>query len=173
MCVLVVFLPFALWVGSFILRAAVGLTNKILGGAAPSDLDYYDEPSDFRYGGYARTPTRSGLATPVPSIGRAMGILLLTGLVDFAVRCGIMLAAGAGSAFGAAGGNAGMGQAMASLIGIPVSLVVHIAMLSSLLPTTLGRAFLVVLFQFLIVFAICLLIGVAVVALAAGRAGMR
>src|SRR5215216_106929 len=96
LCVLVVVVPLVLWIGSFILRAAVVLTNKVLGGAEPSDLAFYDEPAGYRR--YPRTP--EALAIPVPSTGRAMGILLLIGVVDFAVRCGIMMAAGLGSALG-------------------------------------------------------------------------
>ncbi|QJW96842.1 hypothetical protein FTUN_4402 [Frigoriglobus tundricola] len=80
-----------------------------------------------------------------------MGILLLIGLVDFVARCAIMFAAGAGDAIGAGRGMGGRGPVMAALIGIPVSMVIHAGMLSSLLPTTLGRACLVVAFQLLIV----------------------
>lgn len=151
--------PLALGIGSFILRTAVVLTNKVLGGAEPSDLAFYDEPSGYRR--YPRTP--AGLAIPVPTPGRAMGILLLVGVVDFAVRCGIMMAAGFG------GGNDGM----AALITLPVSLVVHVALLPSLLPTGLGRAFLVLVFQFVIVVLICVVIGAAFVALTVGHAGTR
>ena len=155
LCVLVVIVPVALWIASVILRAAVGLTNKIVGGARPSEYEY--ELAGYRH--YPHDP--AGLAIPVPSQGRAMGIVLLVGVVDFAVRMAILMAAGLGSGFGGDGGTA-------ALIALPVSLVVHTVMLSSLLPTTLGRAFLVLVFQFVIVLLICAALGAFVVALMGG-----
>src|SRR5580692_5110010 len=93
LCVLLVAVPVILWIGSFILRAAVFLPNKVLGGTPRSDLDIYNMPSGYPHGRYPYEPADSGLA--VPSTGRAMGILLIIGVVDFVVRCGIMMAAGA------------------------------------------------------------------------------
>ena len=150
LCVVVVVIPVSLWIGSVILRAAVGMTNRVIGGVVPDDLAYYDQPAAYRHHSY----DPSELAIPVPSSGRAMGILLLIGVVDFVVKVAFVMAAGAGGGDGS----------MAGLIALPVSLVVHGVMLSSLLPTTLGRAFLVLLFQFLIV----LLIVAVVVAVVVG-----
>ena len=169
LCVLLVVVPITLWIGSFILRAAISLTNKILGGAPPSELDYYNIPSG--HGRYHYEPT--GRAIPMPSTGRAMGILLLIGVVDFVVRCGILIAAGAGSAIGARSGNGGMSAQMATLISLPVSLVLHTTMMSSVLPTSLGRAFLVWVFYFLIVVVISVLIGVALALLVVGKTRMH
>jgi hypothetical protein len=158
---------------SFILRAAVFLTNKVLGCSPPSDLEIYKMHSGYPHGRYSHEPAGSGLA--VPSTGRAMGILLIIGVVDFVVRCGILMAAGAGSAILSRSGNGGMGGAMAALISLPVSILIHIAMLSSLLPTTLGRAFLVLVFQFLvlIMLLIVLLFGALMLGLMVGKGRMH
>lgn len=153
LCVLVVILPVALWIGSVILRAAVGLTNKVVGGVTP-DPTYYDEPAGYR----RYRPDPSELAVPMPSTGRAMCILLFCGVVDFVVRIAIMMAAASGGGDGS----------MAALIALPVSLVVHAVMLSSLLPTTLGRACLVLVFQFLIVLLIGAALGAVVAAVTVG-----
>jgi hypothetical protein len=169
--VLALTIPFALWIGSCILRAAIGLTNKVLGGADPTDLDFYGAHSGYRDGRYPQQPTRAGLLIPVPSAGRAMGIVLFIGVVDFVIQFGIMMAAGAGSIMAGQGLDGGSGQAMAALISIPVSFVIHIGMLSSLLPTTMGRAFLVVVFQLVFCVLIALLIGVVVAVFATGLVG--
>ncbi|MDY3562957.1 hypothetical protein R5W23_004440 [Gemmata sp. JC673] len=158
LCVAGVMLPVALWIGSVILRAAIGLTNKVVGGSTP-DLTYYDEPEGYRR--YRQDP--SELAIPMPSTGKAMGILLVVGLVDFVVRVAIGMAAAL---------NGGDGS-MAALIALPVSVVVQVTMLSSLLPTTLGRAVVVLVFQFVIVMLIAAAIGAVVVAFAVGMAGSR
>ena len=173
LCVLFVALPLVLWIGGLILRAAVGLTNAVLGGGEPSDLDYYGGSVELRNGRYYPTTSRSGWVIPVPSSGRAMGIVFLCGVVDIVVRCAILIAAGAGSAIGAPAGNAGMEAPLAVLISFLVSIVVQVAMLSSLLPTTLGRACLVGLFQFLIGVLLGVLIVVVVVAFAVVRGGMH
>jgi hypothetical protein len=172
LCVLAVTVPIGLWIGSFILRSAVGLTNKVLGGAEPTDLDFYGESPDYRSGRF-QSPTRTGLATPVPSPGKAMGIVFFIWLVDAVVQFGIMMAAGAGSALGNRGGNGGLGQAMAVLIAIPVSFVVHTVMLSSLLPTSLGRAFLIMVFELVMSVLIGVVIVAVVVVLVGGMAGTR
>lgn len=86
---------------------------------------------------------------PTVSTGHAMLITFVTSLINFMV--GVMIArAGAAGAGFEDRDLAFVNQ----LIGIPVSFVIMAGMLSMLLPTTLGRAFLVTLCHTIIVFVL-------------------
>lgn len=167
LCVLVVAVPVLLLIGATILRAAVSLVNKVLGGRSPTDLDYYDAVGDYRQARYPRNESHAGFLIPQPSVGRAMAIVLCVGVVNFVVNVGLAVAVGVSAPTGAPDMNA---HGMVSLISLGVGLVVHTAMLSSMLPTSLGRAFAVVVAQFLIAILIAAGLGFAAVLLVSGLA---
>lgn len=122
---LVAMLAIGTLIGAVFLRGGIALYNKFAGG----------EKSE------------SGVSEP--PFGRAMWIMFITSLVQAAVSFVIgLIIGGAGAARGASERQAAM---TAQLIAFPVGLVVMSGMLSSLLPTTFGRALMVSLCYLLIV----------------------
>lgn len=115
-------------VGLFLLRGAVSLYNKLVGGAG------------------------SARAIPEPSFGKALGIAFVTNLAN--VVAGLI----AGFLLAAVGAVAGMGRSgvnlTAQLIALPLSALVMAGMLSIALPTSLRRAIAVTLCYFLIAIVI-------------------
>jgi hypothetical protein len=102
-------------------------------------------------------------SVPEPSFGSAYLIVFAAGIVNAIVQfaMGFML-----GMTGAAGGDdTTTGNVIVQLIGIPVSLVVMAAMISSMLPTTFGRAFLITLLYLLIGIAIGIIIALIFVAI--------
>lgn len=164
LCGLVVGLPIGFWIVAAILRTAISLTNKVLGGGSPNDLDFYNIPGDCLSERYPRSRVRSGLAVPMPSVGRAMLVSLAIWVVDSVVQFGLTFAASGGHVRT----NSQTAAVASFLISLPVCFVVDSAMLSSLLPTSLGRAALVVVFDWLVSLLIAAVI--AVVAVAGGLA---
>lgn len=152
-------------IGAVIFRAAVHIANKIVGGrnSGPTNTQFGYPGDSFGTGGgsfdesnpFATPMTRTiavdpsvGFGIPEPTFGRACLIVFVNGLVAFGI--GIVL--------GLIGGGVGVGQreiqVVAQFLGIVVSIVVYQAML----PTTIGRAALVWLFQLLIILAIVVVI---------------
>jgi hypothetical protein len=162
LCVLVVALPLGLLIGAVILRAAVSFANKCL--PQPTSR-YYDDDDDDWETEYRPRPRRgSGArAIPEPGMGQAMLIVFVNGIVGFVVSIPINVAMGVGLA--GAGGNDPAAQIIASLIQLPIGFLINAGVLTAMLPTTFPRACLVVVFEYLIVIAICLIIAVPLVLL--------
>lgn len=168
-CLFPVVFGIAVLVGAVIFRAAVHLANKVVGGRSggPTNTQFGYPSDSFGTGGgsfdesnpFATPMTRTiavdssaGYGIPEPTFGRACLIVFVNGLVAFGI--GIVL----GFLGVAAGAGPGEIRLISQILGIVVAILVYQAML----PTTIGRAALVWLFQLLIIFAIVLVI-VAVV----------
>jgi hypothetical protein len=121
-------------IGAVIFRAACALYNKMAGGrGSPSSV-------------------------PEPSFGKAMGIVLLTTLVNGVVGFGIGMVVGiAGVAVHA---DQKAVTILAQLVSFPVGILVGGGMNAAMLPTTFGRGILVALCQLLIVLFIVIVLGV-------------
>jgi len=126
-------------IGAVILRAAISLYNRMA----------------------------SASQVPEPTFGKALLITLVTMLVNFVVSLVLnMVVGGAGAA---ANANEQAVGGMAQLLSLPVSLCVLAFMLSTMLPTTFGRGFLVSLCNLLIwivvaVFIVLLIFGLGMLA---------
>jgi len=146
-CFLVVALPVVVPVGAFVLRAAVGLANRVL-PRPPADREYgYDVDE------YVLPPVRE-TAVPVPGFGKAAGITALAVLADLAA--GIALAVLDHQALGL---DRDLRRIVFGGAALLSAFLIQSVLLTLLLPTTFLRASLV--------FAFVLLLGVPV-ALAAG-----
>jgi hypothetical protein len=141
-CVFVVVVPLGMWFSSFVLRAAVGLTNRVLGGRRQTDLDYYSKENPFaRYKGTPRLKSRAGLLIPEPTIGGGMVIVFLTTVVQVVVQFGI----GVGTIhLTAPDGPYPLEPLETAILSaavvFPTTFVVQSVMLAALLPTTFWRA---------------------------------
>lgn len=146
-------------IGALILRAAVWCTNKCLPQPQPhyrdDDYDDRDDDDDFDRP-VRRRPRRATTAIPEPDFGRACLIVF----VNFIIQLGI------GFVLGFMAGAAGVGldgiqviQILSYVIGFFISAAVCTAML----PTSFGRACLVVLFQYLIAIVIVIIVAVPLV----------
>ncbi len=168
-CMFPVVLGIGVLVGAVIFRAAVHLANKVVGGrsSGPTNSQFGYSNDSFGSGAssfdesnpFATPMTRTiavdpsaGYGIPEPTFGRACLIVFVNGLVAFGI--GIIL--------GFLGVAAGVGQGEIRLLSQILGIVVAIVVYQAMLPTTIGRAALVWLFQLLIVFAVVLVI-VAVV----------
>ncbi|KAA0134289.1 hypothetical protein FYZ48_22170 [Gimesia chilikensis] len=143
-CVLFVAVPIGLAIGAVILRAAISLFNKFAG---------FGEDHLSR--------------VPEPEMLKAMGIVFITGLVNWVVGFIIGL-------FGAVALKE-VGQPWAELLpalfSLPFSFLVASALLAGLLPTTFVRGMGVAACQYLISILIAVVIGVIFVVIAALVAG--
>jgi hypothetical protein len=121
-------------IGGVLLRAACALYNKFVGGR--------------------KTP----YSVPEPEMGKAMGIIFVTELVNWILGLAIGFAIGAGSF------AAGLGEMetkiIAQMVSFPFSLLVLAGMSSSMLPTTFGRGLLVALCYLLVVVFVAVVLGV-------------
>lgn len=133
---LVIGLAIGAVIGGIMLRAGVWLYNKLAGGP--------DSPR----------------AVPEPPLGKAMGIAVLTGIVNAIAGFVIGLAIGAFARSSGVDTSGAVGPAQ--LVALPVGIVITISMLSAMLPTTVGRAFLVMLCQLLILIPVGICIGAIV-----------
>lgn len=170
-CVLVFALPLGLLIGAVILRGGVSFANKCL--PQPRSRDWDDEEDDYDWERPARRGrSRSATAIPEPALGKAMGIVFVQFIIGFIISIPINLVMGAGAGAQPVGGRGAVdtAQLLASLIQLPIGFLISAGLRTSMLPTTFPRACLVVLFEYLIVFAIALAIGVPLFfLLAAGR----
>jgi hypothetical protein len=171
LCVLVVALPIGLLIGAAILRAAVSLANKVVGGGRKSSDRWDDEYGDYDDDDYRprrRGRRDDGGAIPEPTLGRGMLIVFVNGIVNFVVGfvLGLMIAAAMPNK------PTETVQLVANVIGLPIGFLTAAGLLTVMLPTTFPRACLVVLFQYLIVFAIVAVIVVALLAVGFGLGGL-
>jgi hypothetical protein len=169
MCIVfLIVIPVVLLVAALILRAAVWLANKCL--PQPGRRYYDEEDYDDEWESYDRPRrTRRGgrTAIPEPSLGWAVVIVIVNGVVQFVINFMIGFVAGAG-------GLANNQGAMIGLQGcsLVLNFFISAGVLTSMLPTTFPRACLVVLFQFLIGLVIAIIIIVPIVAVF-GLAALR
>lgn len=143
-CVLLVMLPIAALISAVILRAACSLFNKIAG---------------------------SENAVPEPGFGKALGITVATWAVNLIVSLLIGLAFGMGA--GAAGVNAANQNLLINLITLPAGFLVMSGMLTSMLPTSFGKAALVTLLTYVVAFAIAMVVALIVVGVGFGLMGLN
>ncbi len=146
LCALIVALPIGLLIGAVILRAAISLFHKIAGTAEGSpDM------------------------VPEPSMLKAMGILLITGVANFII----------GAILGVLGAATGLIQAgpdearnglnlILNLISLPFTFLVSSALLSALLPTTFKRGMGVAACQYLVSILVGVGIGLLVILIGLG-----
>jgi hypothetical protein len=162
-CVLLV----GLLIGAVILRAAISFANKCLPAPARARYDDEDdyEDGDGDWAAYERPKRRESRAAggiPEPTMGRAMGIVFVVFICTSIAGLPISLAMGAGPL----GDGEPEVVLLASLIQLPIGFLVTAGVLCGMLPTTFPRACLVVVFEYLIVLAICVIIGVPLYVLA-------
>lgn len=182
-------IPVGLLIAAVIFRGAVSLTNMCVGGGQAPPADPYEDEyeSDYRRPRYGRYKADTGV--PMPSIGQAMLIVFLSGVANFVIQLvivfGVMAVmggpapnpqAGFGAnqqvGFGARGAGGNGAEIVANLISLPTTFFVASLISSGMLPTSFGRACLVTLFQYLIVFAIVIGIVILVVVVVGGVAGL-
>jgi hypothetical protein len=146
-------LPIGLLIGAVILRAAVSFANKCLPQTSSryDDDDYYDWDDDDRP--RSRRRRSSTKAIPEPSMGQAMLIVFVNAVVG----------GGVGFVIGFVMGAAGLANDRGAMVvmqgmNLVLGFLIAAGILTAMLPTTFPRACLVVLFQYLIVLAICIVI---------------
>src|SRR5262245_24340816 len=124
-CAGVAVFALCLLIGAVILRAACSLYNKMAG-------------ADKR--------------VPEPGFGKALGIMVVTLIVNIVVGgvLGLLLAGGGA----AAGADQRAMQLLVNVISIPIGFLTMAGMSTVMLPTSFGRALLVTLIQYAIMFAI-------------------
>lgn len=158
-CVFLIAIPFILLIGAAILRGAVSLANKTVGGAEPRP--YYGDDDDWDDYPLAR---KRGLASsekiPVPTLGWGMLILIVVLIASAVVNFGVSAAIGIGVAANAVGFRGAF-----QVIGLPIGFLVLATMLTMMLPTSFGRGCLVSLFYYLICIAIAIVIFVPILVL--------
>jgi hypothetical protein len=126
--VLIVLLAVSSVIGGIVLRAAISLFNSLIG-----------------------KKSRSG-AMSEPSLGKAIGITLATVIVNAGL--GLVVGALLGGGTQLAGQGPGYPKFVAGTVSSVLAILSMVVMLASLLPTSLLRAFVVTLFNYLICFAI-------------------
>jgi hypothetical protein len=149
-------IAFCIWgvLSAAVLKGAIALYNAMVGGE------------------------RSERGVPSPTFGKAFVIVFVTTLLNLAIGVGLLLAANAGASSASARASSDHQRIVSMLasqaISYPLGLIIMAGMISSFLPTTLGRAFLVTLCHFLI--AVVIVLGLAVgvgVLVGVGVGGMR
>ncbi|QDT96014.1 hypothetical protein [Gimesia aquarii] len=143
LCAIVIILPIALLIGAVILRAAISMFNKLAGKGSG------EEGQDL---------------VPEPSMLKAMGILLITGVAN-AIIGAILGAIGAATGLiqaGEGGAKAGFDLTL-NLISLPFTFLVSSALLAALLPTTFKRGMGVALCQYIVTILVGLAIGLIAV----------
>lgn len=169
-CALAFGLPIGLLIGAVILRGGVSFANKCLPQPRSRDWDDDEDEDDWDRPARRRR-SRSASAIPEPALGKAMGIVFVGFIVSFLISIPISLVMGAGAGAQPAGARgADAAQLIASLIQLPIGFLIAAGVRTGMLPTTFPRACLVVLFEYLIIIAICIVIGVPLfILLSAGR----
>ena len=154
LCVLLAVVPVVLLVGAAILKAAVSITNSILGTDRSDEYDFYadDDEDDF----LPPPPrSRSGGPVPNPSYGKGMltifAIAMVNSVVGFAFWIVIL---------GGANPNAREPEPLAQLACALIGFLIAAVLTGGTLPTSFPRACLVVLFELLI----CAAVGVVIAA---------
>ena len=167
-CVLIlVMIPVGLLIGAGILLGAIALANMCL--PQPRNRYYDDDYDDWDdYDRPARRRNRSGKAIPPPTLGYAVAIVLVNGLISFAISFVIGLVMDRAGVVNKPGL-----MLMMQGFNLVIGFLISASVLTSMLPTTFPRACLVVVFQYVIVFVIALVIFVPLFLLGAGMNGFR
>lgn len=121
-------------IGAVILRWAIKLCNKMMSN------DPYNE-------------------VPLPSVGRAMLLTLVIGIIQVGVSIVAGITTGLMSAAASATGANGLSTVI-SLASLPVGFFLNSGLLSALLPTTFNKGMVVTLCQYLVILLIFIVIGV-------------
>jgi hypothetical protein len=161
---LVVMVAVGTFFGAIFLRAAVALYNQLAarlagGDSPPAPLTGEEAWRERLYAKMAGGARPRG-SVPEPGFGKAMGIILLTLLVN-AVP-GLLIGLVTSAVAEAAGAGGRVGGLLAPLVSFPVGLLIMAAILSATLPTTFRRAILVTLCYALIAGAVVGVVAVAV-----------
>lgn len=147
LCVLVVALPLVIPAGAVLLRAAVGLTNRVLG-----------RPIENRDYGYAEDdyylPAWHATAVPLPEFGKAAGITVVVALVDLTAGYGLSIVAEQARGLDRDARRIVFGAA--SLVS---AFLIQTGLLKLLVPTTFPRASLVAAFVLLMGVPLLLVVG--------------
>jgi hypothetical protein len=159
LCVLVILIPIALLIGALILRGGVYFANKCIPKESEPD---YDDRDDRDEEDRPRPRRRRGAAIPMPGIGWAMLIVFLNGIVSTIITTPIDLALGLKPFdFEAEDDPAIVLLSMA--IELPIGFLLAAGFRTLMLPTSFGRACLVVLFEYLIGIVIGLVLAVPLI----------
>jgi len=164
---MVFFLPIGLFLGAVILRGGVSFANKCLPQPSARSTRDWDEDEDEDEDDYERPVRRRTTALiPEPGVGKAMGIVFLNFIIGMIASIPISIVTGIGLGNMNGGRQAPAMHILASLVQLSIGFLVAAGVRAGWLPTSFARACLVVLFEYLIVFVICLVIGVPLVVLA-------
>jgi hypothetical protein len=171
LCFLLVILPIALWIAALILKAAVWLTNTVTGGSPPTEAGFY-EPGSVA-GGQASS-LRPNRAVPIPIVGKGMVIEFAIAVANYLLLVALSLANGAGAGLhhspALRGQLASSPEAqLSALIALVVSFAAQSILLATLLPTSIGRASLIVVIRWGATLFLIVAIFVAIAALPALR----
>jgi hypothetical protein len=177
LCVLAIAIPIGLLIGGGILMGACALFNTMVGAtasgrAAPPPYNPYDDRrsagpdsptglqdrpdrgfDDFRESD-RDLGIRRVVGVPQPDLLKAMGIVLVVGVVNTCSNFVISQALGAPAGLGLQRRGDPMAGLLANLISLPIDFLVEAGLLTALLPTTFGKAALVTLLHYLILLAI-------------------
>jgi hypothetical protein len=166
LCALIVFFPIFLWIGALILQVAVRITNALLGGAAPSRVDFYDASG---YPVYTDCRPRTGQPLAVPELRRGMVIMFAVWIASIFARRFALLVVAACLKAGPTAIAQGKWETLLDintrgLIATIVGVIVHVLLIAVLLPTSLGRACLVAVVECGFVFAVFFVLTLAIFA---------
>ncbi|VTR92273.1 unnamed protein product [Gemmata massiliana] len=171
--ILVIGIPIGLMIGAALLMGAIALANKCLPQPHSRYDDYEDAWDDYEGAGDNEPPSRSRkrntkTAIPPPSLGHAVMIVFVNGIIGFVVNKVFEIA------MQGVGANDLPTLLVILAFNLTITFLISAGVLTQMLPTTFPRACLVVLFEYLIALAI-VLIFVVPIALNAGigMAGMR
>jgi hypothetical protein len=159
-CVLIFALPIGLLIGAVILRGGVSFANKCLPKGSDHDDGDWDDEDDDRP---VRRRAKAGI--PEPGLGKAMGIVFVNFIVGTIVSIPISLVMGVGLGNMNGGKEDPAMSILASLVQMPIGFLLAAGVRTGMLPTSFARACLVVLFEYLIVIAVCLVIAVPLIVL--------
>ncbi len=157
--IVLIALPVGLLIGSVILRGGVSFANKSLPKPQPrrrydeddEDDDEYDEGWDAYDRPRERRAKNAGLI-PEPGLGKGMGIVFVNWIAQSFLGGFMRVSIEAID-------DEAVGMLLA-LIALPVWFCIAAGIRAGMLPTSFARASLVVLFEVLIVLAICVVVGV-------------
>jgi len=138
LCVLVVALPLVVPAGAAVLRAAVGLANRVLGRPV-EDRDYGYAEDDYYL------PPWHATAVPLPGFEKAAGITALVALVDLAAGVGLWIVADQ-----ARGLDRDARRIVFGAASLASAFLIQTGFFKLLLPTTFPRASLVAAFVLLL-----------------------
>jgi hypothetical protein len=140
-------------IGAAILRTAVSMTNGFLGTRELKDRDFH-VPGGYGTGLAPRPKSLAGLEIPMPDVFQAILINFVSGLVGGVTQT-VVLFAGVALAGQLVPPETGtLPSLVALLVAFPAGLLAQVWVLARMLPTTFGRACVVMACEFLIMLLI-------------------